>query len=122
MKRMLFFAAILLTASAQAGSHRIEVYPTSQALPQTYYDVKSGDTLGGIAQSILPGRAELRASLMRRLVEINPDAFINHNPDQLKAHVRLWLPDEYAGPGQSASTGQRVIQQFSWGYISKPRR
>ena len=68
---------------------RIEVYPVTQA----YWDVKPGETLGEIVKQLLPNNPAMRKRLMNEIVELNPDAFSSSNPDNLKANVRLWLPN-----------------------------
>ena len=100
-----------------AESTRIHVYPVTQA----YYDVKAGDTLGEIVQKILPNLAHMRSRLMTDIVRINPDAFINNDPNQLKAHVRLWLPNHTAGLDDRVNKDKFTIKNYSWGYTKTPK-
>lgn len=100
-----------------AESRRIQVYPLSQA----YYDVKSGDTLGEISQTILPNTPRMRSQLMADIVQLNPDAFINNDPNRLKAHIRLWLPNNMSGLDHRVNKDKFIIKDYSWGYTKTPR-
>lgn len=100
-----------------AESRRIHVYPVTQA----YYDVKPGDTLGEITQKIMPNIASMHNQLMSDIVQLNPNAFINGDPNQLKSHVRLWLPNNTAGLDDRVNTNKFTIKDYSWGYTRTPK-
>ncbi|MFW2372386.1 MAG: FimV family protein [Gammaproteobacteria bacterium] len=111
------FIFILTPAILFAESRHIHVYSVSQA----YYDVKPGDTLGEISQQILPNTPSMRKRLMTEIVQTNPEAFINRDPNQLRAHVRLWLPNHTPGPGNKVDKDKFTIKEYSWGYTKTPR-
>lgn len=108
---------ILVPGILFADSTRIHVYPISQA----YYDVKAGDTLGEIIHKILPNAASLRSSLITDIVRLNPDAFIDGDPNRLKARVRLWLPNNTTGLGDRVNKDKFTIRDYSWGYTKTPK-
>jgi len=112
---LLIIALIPVTLTAE--SKRIYVYPVSQA----FYDVKPGDTLGEISEKILPHTSSMRSRLMSDIIQLNPKAFINGDPDRLKAHVRLWLPNNTAGLDDRANKDRFTIKDYSWGYTKTPK-
>ena len=118
MRLFLSTALILMLAlKVQAESTRINVYPVSQA----FVDVEMGDTLGEIVKDLLPAQPSRRGRLMDDIVQLNPHAFIDSNPDRLKAHVRLWLPGHHLGSARHVDRDKYHIRAFSWGYIQQPR-
>ncbi|HEY9202435.1 MAG TPA: hypothetical protein VIQ81_12635 [Gammaproteobacteria bacterium] len=92
---------------------RIEVYPLSQ----NFHDVASGENLQQIVLQLLPDRPAQRAALMRDIVHLNPSAFINSNPNRLKAGVRLWLPNNPPRTATQTQSTNRHIESFSWGQV-----
>jgi len=60
--------------------------------PQTMYEVRKGDTLGGIARQNLPPGATLNQMLIA-LYRANPDAFIRENINLVRAGAILNIPD-----------------------------
>ncbi len=100
-----------------AESIRIEVYPQGQS----YYDVNPGDSLSSIVRKLLPEQPSKHKHLMEQLVSLNPQAFVNNNPDQLKANTRLWFSSHYR-PGNIKDPDKYIIKDFSWGQSYKPRR
>lgn len=114
------FAALLLLCSQAlwADSTRIEVYPISQQ----YRDVHSGDTLGEIVTELLPDTPKLRQRLMRDIIDLNPDAFIGGDPDLLRAHTRLRLPNALERPETGAEAPAGSVENFSWGSIRRPKK
>ncbi|RDH82539.1 MAG: hypothetical protein DIZ80_09645 [endosymbiont of Galathealinum brachiosum] len=99
-------------------SKRIEVYSISQS----FWDVTPGETLGDIVKQLLPENAGLREKLQYQIVELNPDAFSNSNPDNLKANIRLWLPNNAPAMQQVKDKNKYEVKSFSWGQVNKPRR
>ena len=62
---------LLSTSLVWAESTRIEVYPLSQ----NYWDIKTGDTLGEIVNTLIPGNPYLQEKLIRDIVTTNPHVF-----------------------------------------------
>jgi Tfp pilus assembly protein FimV len=116
---MKIFATLLLLCSQPlwADSTRIEVYPLSQ----NYHDVNAGDTLGEIAAELMPKTPNLRQHLMREIIELNPDAFIDGDPNRLRANTRLWLPNSPEKPQADADSSARTVENYSWGNIKRPK-
>jgi Tfp pilus assembly protein FimV len=106
---------LLSTSLAWAESTRIEVYPLSQS----YWDIKSGDTLGEIVNTLIPGNFYLQEKLMRDIVSTNPHAFPGGNPDRMLASKRLWLPNAVKPPNVSTSPSGYTIESFQWGSIKR---
>lgn len=121
-KRLLPLLALLLFQLACSGalwaeSKRIEVY----TLSQNYWDTKSGDTLGEIAKSLLPHNPRMQHKLMTDIISLNPDAFTDNNPDQMKANTRLWLPGHLSQPDSKANPKTTRVESYSWGNIKRPK-
>lgn len=117
MKRA-FLTALLCAvclAAAQAASKRVYVYPVNQQ----YWDVRPGDTLGQIAQTLLPASGQHRQRLMHDILRLNPDAFIEGDPDRLLANRRLWLPNTDTTVTTAISGQDAEIREFDWGYIKR---
>ena len=106
---------LLSTSLAWAESTRIEVYPLSQS----YWDIKTGDTLGEIVNALIPGNSYLQEKLMREIVSTNPHAFPGGNPNRMLASKRLWLPNAVKPPNVSTSPSGYTIESFQWGSIRK---
>jgi hypothetical protein len=117
---MKIFAVILLLCSQPlwADSTRIEVFPISQ----NYRDVNAGDTLAGIAAELMPETPNLRQRLMNEIIELNPDAFIDGDPNRLRANTRLWLPNSPERPEPGADSSTRTVENYSWGSINRPKK
>ncbi len=109
---------LLCSLPLWADSTRIEVYPISQ----NYRDVQNGDTLGEIAAELLPDTPNLRQRLMHEIIELNPDAFIDRDPNRLRAYSRLWLPNSPEQPANGANSAARTVENYSWGSISRPNK
>ena len=112
---MKYLFAIIITLgcflNAHAESKRIEVYSNGLS----YWDVQQGDTLSEIIAQALPNSPRRRHSLLNDIVQLNPAAFIQNNPDLLKAGVRLWLPGH--GSNLIKQINKNNTRKFSWGYI-----
>lgn len=117
----IFIFTSLISSSIYADqnkSKRIEVYSISQS----FWDVTPGETLGDIVKQLLPDNPAMRKNLLLEIVKLNPDAFSHSNPDNLKANVRLWLPNN-APAMQSAQDKNRYdVKSFSWGQVYRPKR
>lgn len=112
MKYFLFLL-LLFCNSAWAESTRIEVYPLSQ----TYWDTKSGETLGEIVEQLMPDNPYLQKQLLRDIVAQNPRVFIGGNPNRMLANKRLWLPNSIQQTTQEKSSSNYTVQSFQWGSI-----
>ncbi len=106
---------LLFNSLAWAESTRIEVYPLSQS----YWDIKTGDTLGEIVNTLIPGNTYLQEKLMRDIVSTNPHVFPGSNPNYMLADKRLWLPNAVKPPKDSTRPSGYTIESFQWGSIKK---
>jgi len=106
---------LLSTSMAWAESTRIEVYPLSQ----NYWDIKTGDTLGEIVNTLIPGNPYLQEKLMRDILSLNPQVFPGGNPNHMLAHKRLWLPNAVKQPNDSINASGYTIETYQWGSIKK---
>ncbi|MCW8855703.1 MAG: hypothetical protein OQK76_07040 [Gammaproteobacteria bacterium] len=113
MKYLYLIILLLLQTSVNAESKRIEVYASSQS----YWDVQAGDTLSIIVQHIIAKPSSARQKLMNEILSLNPDAFINANPDRLKAGTRLWLPNGTDDIRKLYSNNRYQIKNYSWGQV-----
>lgn len=102
---------------SHAESKRIEVYPLSQH----YVDTHAGDTLSEIVARLLPDNSQLQQQLLTDIHKRNPEAFIENNPNRLRANTRLWLPNQLNNADSSGNTGPYRVESFSWGNIKRPR-
>lgn len=105
------------TLATPGASKRIEVY----AISQSFWDVTPGETLGDIVKQLLPDNPALRATLLNDIVKLNPDAFSQSNPDNLKANVRLWLPDNASAMRSPVDKSKYDVKSFSWGQIYRSK-
>ena len=124
-KTVFLLNTLLLANNVYAGAptnsgvpKRIQVY----AISQNFWDVTPGETLGEIVKQLLPDNPSLRNTLLHEIVKLNPDAFSHNTPDQLKANVRLWLPNNAATIRNSVDKNKYNIQSFSWGQLYTPKR
>ncbi len=60
--------------------------------PQTTHSVASGDSLWSIARSVQRQQGGKIDEIMSTIQQINPEAFINNNPNQIKLGATLQLP------------------------------
>lgn len=114
----IIFSGLLFTGSFASQSKRVEVYSISQ----NFWDVTPGETLGDIVKQLLPDNPGLREKLLYQIVELNPDAFSQSNPDNLKANVRLWLPNNAPAMRQIKDKKLFSVKSYSWGQVYTPRR
>lgn len=117
-KTTLLIIALLLNGLSHAGnSKRIEVY----AISQNYWDVTPGETLGDIVKQLLPDNPSMRSTLQHNIVKLNPNAFSQSNPDNLKANVRLWLPNNASAMRRSVDKNKYKTESFNWGQVHRPK-
>ncbi|HED34256.1 MAG TPA: hypothetical protein ENJ08_08605 [Gammaproteobacteria bacterium] len=126
IKQQRIVTALMLSATLCAGmgasmetragtSKRIEVY----AISQNFWDVAPGETLGDIVKQLLPDNPQQRKILLKEIVQLNPDAFSQSNPDNLKANIRLWLPNNAPIRGPLMDKNRYDTQSFSWGQVHR---
>lgn len=108
----------IIDTTTHNTSKRIEVYSISQ----NFWDVNTGDTLGEIVNQLLPDNPGKRKALLLKIISLNPDAFIQNSPDQLKDNVRLWLPNSTPVLYKAFDKNKYDIQSFSWGQVYKIKR
>jgi len=117
----LLFSILISLLSAQAiadQSKRVEVYSISQ----NFWDVTPGETLGDIVKQLLPDNPGLRKQFQSEIVTLNPNAFSQSNPDNLKANVRLWLPNNAPAMRKAKDKNKFEVKSFNWGQVYKPKR
>lgn len=118
IKRLMVLVVCLSLANlAAAKSIRVHVYKLSQQ----YWDVLPGDTLSGIVDSLLPAGNDKQQQLMRDIVELNPGAFLDGDPDRLRANVRLWLPNAVQRPVKPRTGEHVTVEHYEWGSIKRVR-
>lgn len=113
--RYLVLAIFCCTGLAWADSKRIEVYPLSQS----YWDVRRGDTLGEIVDTLIPHNPYLQRKLMRDIMSLNPQIFPDSNPRRMLANRRLWLPNTVKPRQDTAGTSGYAIESYQWGNIKR---
>ena len=113
MKYIYLVILLLSQTTVSAESKRIEVYATSQV----YWDVHAGDTLSSIVQQLITKPSSSRQKLTDEILSLNPDAFINSNPDRLKANIRLWLPNGTNDIKNISHNNRYRIKNYSWGQV-----
>ncbi len=115
--RHLLFILLLATSLAWADSTRIEVYPLSQ----NYWDIKPGDTLGEIVNTLIPDNTYLQEKLIRDILSLNPDIFPDGSPHRMLANKRLWLPNAVRQPDKTLDSSAYRVETYQWGSIKKKR-
>jgi hypothetical protein len=110
-----FMVCLGWALNACPESIRVHVYPLSQQ----YWDVRPGDTLSEIVESLLPADMNKQRHLMRTIIELNPDAFIDGDPDRLRANIRLWLPNALQRPVERRTGESVTIERYEWGSIKR---
>ena len=113
--RYLVLVLMLSTDFAWAESKRIEVYPLSQ----NYWDVKYGDTLGEIVDTLVPHNVYLQGQLMRDILTLNPDVFPDGNPHWMLANKRLWLPNAVKPAETPVDPHDYSVESYQWGSIKR---
>lgn len=110
-----FSFCLVWSIHACPESIRVHVY----GLSQHYWDVRPGDTLSEIVESLLPADKGNQQRLMADIVELNPDAFPDGNPDSLRANIRLWLPNALQTPVKNRIGENVTIERYEWGSIKR---
>lgn len=105
---------LFLSTNAFASGKRVDVYDKAQ----TYREVKSGDSLSEICRELQP--AGKQKACQQEILEKNPAAFINQDPNRLLAGKRLWLPGSYR-PVSKLDHSKYTVKTFSWGSIKTPK-
>ena len=116
MKTLLSIFLLVLVSAVQAESKKVNVFEKSQQ----FWDVQTGQTLGGICQSIQATSKNAQVECQKQILKDNPGAFINNDPNQLLAGKRLWLPGSYQPVSQQGSQKYN-IKKFNWGSIKTPK-
>lgn len=118
LSRFIAFIFCLVWATcACPESIRVHVYPLSQQ----YWDVRPGDTLSEIVEALIPADMSKQRHLMSDILELNPDAFLDGNPNHLRANVRLWLPNILQRPIENRTGKNVTIERYEWGSIKRVR-
>ena len=115
--RYSFLLLVITCSSAWGESKRIEVYPISQQ----YWDISEGETLSGIAASLLPNNPAMQLRLMDDLLLLNAKAFIDNDKNRIIAGTRLWLPGKMTRADSKVDKKHYDVRTFSWGNIKTPR-
>lgn len=115
--RYLVLTLLLTGSPCWADSTRIEVYPLSQS----YWDVKTGETLGEIVDTLIPQNHYLQNRLIRDIVSLNPELFPDGSPDRMLANRRLWLPNAVKPPETATKPSVYSIETYQWGSIKKKK-
>lgn len=116
MKAIFALILLVLALSAQAESKRVQVYENGQL----HWDVKSGQTLSQVCQQLNNLNQSSILACQKLMLEKNPEAFINKNPDQLVSGKRLWLPGSYQPVGKQDNQNYH-IKKFNWGSMKTPK-
>ena len=106
------------TEAERTKSKRIEVY----SLSQNYWDTQYGDTLDNIVYHLLPNNPSKRYTLKQDIVRLNPQAFINNNPEQLLADKRLWMPGYMKQADSKVNPATTIVESYSWGNIKRQKQ
>ena len=102
--------ALLTATSAQATTD------ASQARKDGYWRVEPGQWLGRIVARLEPDAAK-RSRLMEEIVFLNPQGFVNADPNRMRAGAELKLPEAYvdapvvAGEPEPAATPEPAEPQ-----------
>jgi FimV-like protein len=76
-----------------ALGERVPARKTGTLAGDTYGPVMPNETLWAIARRVRPSRSMSMQEVMTRLLEANPDAFVNRDIDRLRVGVSLHIPD-----------------------------
>jgi Tfp pilus assembly protein FimV len=113
MKTTMTLLLLLAFSTATAGT-RVEVYENAAG----YHDVAQGDSLSAICQKLKLDSGQ--QACQQQLLERNPAAFINDDPNRLLAGKRLWLPGANR-PVSQVDDKRYKVETFSWGNVKTPK-
>ncbi len=94
--------------------------PLPTASDAKYGPVQRGQTLGGIVGGLQDGGQDHDA-VMQALVALNPDAFINGDPNRLRAGAVLRMPQGVQPAAGADSTGKAIARNVARAEIAKSR-
>lgn len=119
---VLFSPAVLATDYATkqdqpTRSKRIEVY----SLSETYHDTRYGDTLSEIVYQLLPNNPVKQAALANEIISLNPQAFIDNDPQKMLANRRLKLPGYIKQADSHVDPETTTVETYTWGNIKRHR-
>lgn len=118
----LMFLSNLCCVNSFADTHRIAKRIEVYVISQSFWDVMPGDTLSGIAQQLLPNNPVKRKQLERDILSLNANAFVQNNPDRLKANVRLWFANTLPAVENTNNRENYHVKSFSWGQVYRAKR
>ena len=118
-------------AAAASKAKPVSAAPASSAAPAAvvanaastanYGPIRRGQTLGGIASGLQGGDQD-RDEVMQALVALNPEAFINGDPNRLRAGAVLRMPEGVqATAGTAGKSGNAVARSVARAQIAKAR-
>ena len=81
------------------------------------YLVRSGDTLWGLAATIAADTGTTRQQAMMAIRDLNPNAFIDGNPNALKAGVVLRMPDQKQAGRRAAANAFAEFASLQQSYV-----
>ena len=116
MKAIIAIILFVSSFHVSAESKRVEVYEKGQQ----YRDVSSGDSLSQICYGLGVTTSSKRVACQQQILENNPDAFVNRDPNRLIVGKRLWLPGSYR-PVSKLDKRKYDIKNFSWGSVKTPK-
>jgi hypothetical protein len=64
----------------------------------------------------------MQQRLMKDIMELNPNAFRDNDPNRMQANTRLWLPNNMVKADTQVDHEHFSVQSFSWGNIKRPKR
>jgi hypothetical protein len=62
-----------------------------------------------------------REALQQDILHLNPQAFINGQPEKLLAGKRLWLPGYMKQADSKTNPSTMDVETYSWGNIKRPK-
>ncbi|KEI69655.1 hypothetical protein GV64_01875 [Endozoicomonas elysicola] len=85
----------VLTEPSDASYKKISQSLAMRAVPENVYSVPAGHSISMVAIHLFPDFPEYGSwsELMKVLHELNPDAFIENDINQLRSNAELILPD-----------------------------
>lgn len=114
---VLLLAALAGHGAGAAAGQRIDA---TLELPAGVHEVRRGETLSGLVAQWLPAAdAATRRRLMEAILYLNPDAFVDGDPNRLRAGARLILPGDVETFATAPRRGGRV-ETYRWGAIRRP--